>query len=52
MELSIKKIDKDTKELFSDVLVQKRDQLKAKGRIADADEADMFLFCLEQADEE
>ena len=52
MELRINKIDKETKRLFSDTLAQKRDKLKAKGKSEKADEVDMFLFCLEQADEE
>lgn len=52
MELKVNKIDKETKGLFTNTLAQKKDKLKAEGKLEEADEVDMFLFCLEQADEE
>lgn len=52
MELKVVKVDKDTKLLLGDALAKKREDLKAKGRLEDADEVDMFMFCLDQADEE
>lgn len=52
MELRITKIDRETKTLFVEALAQKRDDLETEGKSEKADEVDMFLFCLEQADEE